>query len=169
VTEPDAPVFDAQLDPEVLHFGETKPTATVCQWCGEGLVNGDLDVCPHCGALLKPSDETLEVPGVTTLAPEAVAMLEAAEEKRRRKTEPRQRISKVVSGPAQAAIGADAAAEEAALQPPDADVRRVMLELDAAARRASAPAEVTAPVPVAPEAEAVTASEPEPESPQTEP
>jgi hypothetical protein len=164
VTEPDAAVFDAKLDPEVLHFGETKPQATVCPWCGEGLPTTDLEVCPHCGALLKPSDEAAEVPGVTTLSPEAVRMLEVAEEKRRRKLEPRRKAITDIAGSVAAPVTMDPDQEAAALQPPDAEVRRAMLELEASARRGS---ELVAP-PVAeppPAAEPVAGTEP----PEAEP
>jgi hypothetical protein len=171
--EPEA-VFVETLDPEVLHFGETKPHATVCAWCGQGLPEAALDVCPHCGALLKPSDEALDVPGVTTLGPEAVRMLEVAEEKRRRKAEPRRRAMTEVASPALATLPTAAAEEEAALLPPDAEVKRVMLELEASARRASEgptteapPAPPEVPPPAEASAEPSAASpEPETEPPQ---
>src|ERR1700675_940278 len=127
MTEPDAAVFDAKLDPEVLHFGETKPQAAICPWCGEGLSKADLEACPHCGALLKPSEDALEVPGVTTLSPEAVRMMEVAEEKRRRKLEPRRKATANVASSVDAADTMDWDQEAAALQPPDAEVRRAML------------------------------------------
>ncbi|MGH2407042.1 MAG: hypothetical protein ACRDF7_03035 [Candidatus Limnocylindrales bacterium] len=159
MTDPEDPVFDAKLDPEVLHFGETKPLATICPWCGQGRPEADLDACPHCGALLKPADEALEVPGVTTLGPEAVRLLQVAEEKRRRKTEPRRKLTTQVAAPALAAVTADAAEEEAAIRLPAAEVRRVMLELEASARRAGLPAEVPA---SSEAAEVPTPAEPEP-------
>ena len=137
MNEPDVPVFDEKLDPEMQRFGETKPLATVCPWCGQGLPEGDLDTCPHCGALLKPADEALEVPGVTTLSLEAARLLEVAEEKRRRKMEPRRKLTTEVANPVRAAIAVDAAQVEAAIQPPADEVRRVMQEMAASARRAS--------------------------------
>jgi hypothetical protein len=139
VKEADALIFAATLDPEVLHFGESKPQATLCAWCGQSLPAVDPDVCPHCGALLKPTDETLEVPGVTTLAPEVLRILEVAAEKRRRKAKPRFRSAPDAPGLAVPPATLEPAEEIAALRPPDAEVKRVMRELEAAARRASAP------------------------------
>ena len=167
--EADAPIFAETLAPEVLHFGETKPQATICSWCGQELAASDLDACPGCGALLKPADSALEVPGVTTLDPEVLRLLAVAEEKRRRKARGRFRSAPPVVPPVAAALAADPEAMGEALRRPDAEVLRVMRELEAAARLAEAPAvlpEAPAELPEAPaDAEAPAdeaATEPEP-------
>ncbi|MFI5255387.1 MAG: hypothetical protein ACHQ15_08020, partial [Candidatus Limnocylindrales bacterium] len=102
MTEPEPPSSTPALDPDVIHFGETKPQAIVCAWCGSPLPSADLESCPHCGAQLKQMDETLDVPGVTTLGPEAIRLLEIAEEKRLRKLKqprPANAAAAVAAGP----------------------------------------------------------------------
>ncbi len=76
--------FGEHLDPETLAFGAPKPQAIVCQWCNGALESDDLEVCPHCGSRLKPTDEDLMVPGVTTLSAEAARALELVEIQRNR-------------------------------------------------------------------------------------
>ena len=148
MSETDEQTFDPALDPEVLHFGESTPPATACPWCGEPLPTADLDACPHCHALLKPTEETLDIPGVTTLAPEVRRILEVAEAKRRKKAKPRFRSEPDAPSLAAMPEMLGPAEEIAALRPPDAEVKRVMRELEAAARRANGP-RVEPPVPLA--------------------
>jgi hypothetical protein len=140
VTDPNAPLFAETLDPEVIHFGETKPQATICPWCGEALPSADLDACPHCAVLLKPADAALEVPGVTTMDPEVLRLLAVAEEKRRRKARGRFRSDPQADAPVAAVLAGDPVEQVGALRRPDAEVLRVMRELEEAARRAAAPA-----------------------------
>jgi hypothetical protein len=138
VKKPDAVTFAETLDPEVLRFGESKPPAALCPWCGQTLSAADVETCPHCQALLKPADEALEVPGVTTLAPEAVRMLEVAEAKKRRKAKGRFRTASDEPILPVAAPALDPDEEIAAVQPPDAEVRRVMRQLEYEAALAAA-------------------------------
>ena len=49
--------FAEDLDPETLAFGAPKPQAIVCQWCNGPLESDGLELCPHCGSRLKPTDE----------------------------------------------------------------------------------------------------------------
>jgi hypothetical protein len=130
--------FAQTLDPEVLRFGETKPPAAICPWCGQPLPAADLDACPHCQALLKPADAALEVPGVTTLSQDALRILEIAEAKKRRKA--RGRFRTVADEPIMpiVPVSPDADEEIAAIQPPDAEVRRVMRQLEYEAALAAA-------------------------------
>ena len=158
--------FAPTLDPEVLSFGETKPQALVCGWCNQPLPGPDLERCPHCDANLTPADESIVVPGVTTLSEEAAHLLELAEVKRQREAARRGEtmLASPRSGPPLAPVPAPAAAEiEAALRPPDDEVRRVMRELELEARRAAAIAEPSLPVEEAEdEAEYEARQEPEP-------
>jgi hypothetical protein len=74
--EPDedlATVFKPGLDPETLSFGVDKPASSVCQWCNALLDDPTVSTCPHCGAALQPVEPDVEVPGLTTMAPEALA------------------------------------------------------------------------------------------------
>ena len=174
--KPVAVTFAATLDPEVLRFGESKPAATLCPWCGQALAATDLDACPHCGALLKPADEALEVPGVTTLSQEALRILEVAEVKARRKTKRRFGSAPEAPSPTVAPLAPDPDEEMAAVRPPDAEVRRVMRELEIEARRAALAADApavaseAAPAPaIAPEPVPEPAQEPVAEHPEAEP
>jgi len=155
--------FAPTLDPEVLTFGETKPQALVCGWCNQPLPGPDLERCPHCDANLKPADDSIVVPGVTTLSEEAAHLLELAEVKRQREAARRGEtmLASPRSGPPVAPVPAPAAAEiEAALRPPDDEVRRVMRELELDARRAAATRE-----PPLPEEEIEVEARQEPEPP----
>jgi hypothetical protein len=158
VKKPDAVTFAETLDPAVLRFGESKPPVAVCPWCGQALPAAGLDACPHCQAPLKPADEALEVPGVTTLAPEVVRMLEIAEAKKKRKAKGRFRTSTDEPILPVAPVTPDADEEMAAVRPPDAEVRRVMRELEIEA--ALAAAGLAAPGSASTEGEPATAAEP---------
>lgn len=145
--DPGDTAFAEHLDPAIRDFGAPKPQAVVCQWCNEPLGSDDPEVCPHCGSRLKPTEENLLVPGVTTLSSEAARALELAEIQRNRAaaksgqamyTTPRLATAEaVIPAPDEATI-------EAANRPPDDEVRRVMLELELEARQAKALADARA-------------------------
>ncbi|HEY8167526.1 MAG: hypothetical protein ACHQ02_01235 [Candidatus Limnocylindrales bacterium] len=136
--------FSADLDPETLAFGEPKPLAIVCQWCNGALETTDLEICPHCGSRLKPTDENLVVPGVTTLSSEAARALELVEIQRNRAAA--QSGAAMYTTPSLATAASvvpapDEATVEAANRPPDDEVRRLMLEMELEARQARAAAD----------------------------
>lgn len=135
--------FVPTLDPEILSFGETKPQALVCGWCNAPLPAADLERCPNCDANLQLADETIAIPGVTTLSEGAAHLLELAQVKRQREAARRGEVMyAALSGPSVAPVPAPAEAEiEAALRPPDDEVRRVMRELEDEARRLAAAVE----------------------------
>jgi hypothetical protein len=133
--------FGEHLDPETLAFGAPKPQAIVCQWCNGPLDSDTLEVCPHCGSRLKPTDEGLVVPGVTTLSAEAARALELAEIQRNREAaKSGEAMYKTPSLATAAAVipAPDEATVEAANRPPDDEVRRLMLEMELEARQARA-------------------------------
>jgi hypothetical protein len=133
--------FGEHLDPETLAFGAPKPQAIVCQWCNGALASDDLEVCPHCGSRLKPTDEDLVVPGVTTLSAEAARALELVEIQRNREAAKSGQAMYTTPSlaTAQSIVPApDEATVEAANRPPDDEVRRVMLEMELEARQARA-------------------------------
>ncbi len=135
--------FGQHLDPETLAFGAPKPQAIVCQWCNEALDSDDLEVCPHCGSRLKPTDEDLVVPGVTTLSAEAARALELVEIQRNReaaKTGQAMYATPSLASAAAVVPAPDEATVEAANRPPDDEVRRLMLEMELEARQARATA-----------------------------
>jgi len=139
--------FGEHLDPETLAFGAPKPQAIVCQWCNGPLESDGLDLCPHCGSRLKPTDEDLVVPGVTTLSAEAARALELAEIQRNReaaKTGQAMYATPSLSSPSAVVPAPDEATVEAANRPPDDEVRRIMLELEREARQARAMADARA-------------------------
>ncbi|MET1232275.1 MAG: hypothetical protein ABWY52_05450 [Candidatus Limnocylindrales bacterium] len=135
--------FGEHLDPETLAFGAPKPQAIVCQWCNGALETADLDVCPHCGSRLRPTDDDLIVPGVTTLSAEAARALELVEIQRNReaaKTGQAMYTTPSLATAAAVVPAPDEATVEAANRPPDDEVRRVMLEMELEARQARAAA-----------------------------
>ena len=81
--EETASSFAADLHPETLSFGVDKPAPTVCQWCNTPLEDATVAICPHCGAALQPLDPDVEVPGLTTMSPEARAAQARVERKLR--------------------------------------------------------------------------------------
>ena len=145
-TDADAAFIEA-LDPATRAFGETKPQAVVCQWCNGTLESAELTTCPHCGSLLRPVDENLVVPGVTTLSPDAARRLEIVEVQRQREAA-RRGEALYVAPTLEPSIGVvpapDAATIDAALRPPDDEVRRLMREMELDAREAAAAAEARA-------------------------
>jgi hypothetical protein len=133
--------FSEDLDPETRAFGAAKPQAIVCQWCNGPLDSADLDVCPHCGSRLKPTEEDLVVPGVTTLSVEAARALELVEIQRNReaaKAGEAMYATPSLAGAAAVVPAPDEAAVEAATRPPDEEVRRLMLQMELEARQARA-------------------------------
>jgi len=145
--EPDpdevATAFSEDLDPETRAFGAPKPQAIVCQWCNGALESTDLEVCPHCGSRLRPTDADLVVPGVTTLSSEAARAIELAEIQRNREAAKTGQAMYTTPSlaTAQAVVPApDEATVEAANRPPDDEVRRLMLEMELEARQARATA-----------------------------
>lgn len=133
--------FAEDLDPETLAFGAPKPQAIVCQWCNQPLESDGLELCPHCGSRLKPTDEDLVVPGVTTLSAEAARALELVEIQRNREAAKSGQAMYTTPSlaSAQSVVPApDEATVEAANRPPDDEVRRVMLEMELEARQARA-------------------------------
>lgn len=133
--------FGEHLDPETLAFGAPKPQAMVCQWCNGPLESDDLELCPNCGSRLKPTDEDLVVPGVTTLSAEAARALELVEIQRNREAAKSGQAMYTTPSlaTAQSVVPApDEATVEAANRPPDDEVRRVMLEMELEARQARA-------------------------------
>ena len=161
--------FSVNLAPEVQAFGAPKPLASVCQWCNAGLPDPDVAICPHCGGRLKPIDEALEVPGLTTITPEARAALERAAVQRLRDAARRGRTNEPPfqvggSSPAEPPPAPvpelDDAEVQAAIAPPEDAVRRLMLEMELEALRSARardqlPLEIGEPEP--------GGSEPEPE------
>jgi len=136
--------FNEDLAPETLAFGAPKPQAIVCQWCNGPLESDDLEVCPHCGSRLKPTEEDLVVPGVTTLSSEAARALELVEIQRNREAAKAGQAMYTTPSLASAAAvvpAPDEATVEAANRPPDDEVRRVMLQMELEARQARAAAE----------------------------
>ena len=133
--------FAEDLDPETLAFGAPKPQAIVCQWCNGPLESDGLELCPHCGSRLKPTDEDLIVPGVTTLSAEAARALELVEIQRNREAAKSGQAMYTTPSlaSAQSVVPApDEATIDAADRPPDDEVRRVMLEMELEARQARA-------------------------------
>ena len=133
--------FGEHLDPETRAFGAPKPQAIVCQWCNGPLESDDLELCPHCGSRLKPTDDDLVVPGVTTLSAEAARALELVEIQRNREAAKSGQAMYTTPSlaTAQSIVPApDEATVEAANRPPDEEVRRVMLEMELEARQARA-------------------------------
>ncbi|HEY8198311.1 MAG TPA: zinc ribbon domain-containing protein [Candidatus Limnocylindrales bacterium] len=133
--------FGEHLDPETRAFGAPKPQAIVCQWCNGSLASDDLELCPHCGSRLKPTDADLVVPGVTTLSAEAARALELVEIQRNREAAKSGQAMYTTPSlaSAQSVVPApDEATVEAANRPPDDEVRRLMLEMELEARQARA-------------------------------
>ena len=131
--------FSADLDPDTLAFGAPKPLALVCQWCNQPLESAELEACPHCGSRLRPTDDNLIVPGVTTLSSEAARALELVEIQRNReaaKSGAAMYTQTSLSTSTPVVPAPDEATIEAANRPPDDEVRRLMLEMELEARQA---------------------------------
>ena len=161
--------FSEDLDPETLAFGAPKPQAIVCQWCNGPLDSNDLEVCPHCGSRLKPAEEDLEVPGVTTLSSDAARALELAEIQRNREAAKAGQAMYTTPSLASAAAvvpAPDEATVEAANRPPDEEVRRIMLQMELEARQARATASARADIEemIVADAEHAASADTEPEA-----
>lgn len=138
--------FSTELGPEVRDFGQTRPLEVVCQWCGSTLPDPEADACPVCGGRLKPLGDLVDVPGLTQIGPEARAAQARVEIARLRDAARRGQIVPTESAvalpsdpevpPAPPPVLAESEIE-AAIRPPDAAVRRLMLELEQDARRAA--------------------------------
>ena len=114
----------------------TGPT-TRCPWCSAELPAPDVEHCPSCGAALTPAAGTEpQLPGVTTLDPEAI--LRARSEVAR----PRSRILSFITG--EVTVESANATDPASFAPPSDDVRREMLRLQLEAERADLEAETVA-------------------------
>lgn len=130
--------FAPGLDDEALGFTSAMRQPAGCPWCGGPIPDRAAGTCPSCGAALHPIAEMPDIPGVT-VAPADV-----------------RRTVRDVS-PEILALVAPAVGDQIALPgsrpelgPPDASVRRAMLQLELEAQRAALAA---AGVPAAPDAE----------------
>jgi hypothetical protein len=138
--------FVETLDEETLHFGEPAPAPVVCQWCNEPLADPDAEMCPHCGGRLRPVDEAIDVPGVTTLPTEA---LEAELRLRRRIQDAASSASaralgetpEPTSAPSRSVLPPVADGSDV-FRPPSDEVARLMREMELQARIAQLEREV---------------------------
>lgn len=106
---------------------------SICPWCSASYP-GEPDVCPSCGAALAVDPTTdPSLPGLTAIDPEAVLRAKVPVAR------PRNRLLSWISGDYTDEVGT--AAEEGALAPPPAEVRREMLRLELAAEVANLQAE----------------------------
>ncbi len=117
--------FAPGLDDEALGFTSAVRQPPGCPWCGGSIPDGAAATCPSCGAALHPIAEMPDIPGVT-VAPADV-----------------RRTVRDVS-PEILALVAPAVGDQIALPgsrpelgPPDASVRRAMLQLELEAQRAA--------------------------------
>lgn len=110
---------------------------TRCPWCSAALPAPDVERCPACGATLASATGTEpQLPGVTTLDPEAI--LRARSEVSR----PRSRILSFISG--EVAVETGSPTDAGSIAPPSDEVRREMLRLQIEAERADLEAETVA-------------------------
>lgn len=160
VTDEGDTAFAAEaLDEETLHFGEPAPAPLVCQWCNAPLSDAGAEVCPHCGGRLQPVDETIVVPGVTTLPAEA---LEAELRLRRRIADAAASASARALGetppvPPVPPVLPPVQDGDPVFRPPSDEVARLMREMELEARLAQVEREV--PDEVLAQAEAAAAAE----------
>ena len=117
--------FAPGLDDEALGFTSALRQPPGCPWCGGSIPDAAAATCPSCGAALYPIAEMPDIPGVT-MAPADV-----------------RRTVRDVS-PEILALVAPAVGDQIALPgsrpelgPPDASVRRAMLQLELEAQRAA--------------------------------
>ncbi len=131
-----ATAFKPGLDPDTLNFGLDKPAPTVCQWCNTLLDDPTVSTCPHCGAALQPVEPDVEVPGLTTVTPEARAAQARAERKLVEVTQGRSLGRSLLAGGAAppAAPGLlgseDEAIQAGSFQPPDPQVQDVIRRME---------------------------------------
>lgn len=143
--------FVGGLEASVLEFGAARPSARVCQWCNAELPDAGAATCPSCGASLRSTQPDVEIPGLTTSAAATAGG-------------PRLQIPS--TGPTAPAVrGAgplpaeqplpegtlppvdlelDEETVHAAVQPPDSEVRRLMLEMELEQLRAEREGELGA-------------------------
>ncbi len=120
-----ARAFAPGLDDEALGFTSAIRQPAGCPWCGGPIPEHDAAACPSCGAALHPVAGMPDIPGVT-VAPADV----------------RHTVRGV--SPEILALVAPAVGDQIALSgsrpelgPPDASVRRAMLQLELEAQRAA--------------------------------
>jgi len=110
---------------------------TRCPWCSAELPAPNVEQCLSCGATLNSATGTEpQLPGVTTLDPEAI--LRARSEV----TRPRSRILSFITG--EVSVDAGDETDAASIAPPSNEVRREMLRLQLEAELADLEAETVA-------------------------
>jgi len=131
--------FAPGLDDEALGFTSALRQPAGCPWCGGSVPDRAAATCPSCGAALRPIAELPDIPGVT-VAPADV---------RRTVRDVSPEILALVAPVVGDQIALPGSRPE--LGPPDASVRRAMLQLELEAQRAALEA---AGLPAAPDATA---------------
>ena len=105
----------------------------VCSWCSASITEG-MTTCPSCGANLIP-DADANVPGLTAV--DAASIIRS-----KTPAQPRSRLMSWLSG--DYATDLPSKAEQAAIAPPDLDVKREILRLELEAEVANLQAEADA-------------------------
>ena len=118
-----ARAFAPSIGDETRAFGSLRPLRTVCMWCNGPLESADLDVCPHCGAALKPVSDDIEIPGVTIAPVDLKKAAAAAAEA----------LARTLARPAETVTALGMRPD---LEPPSDAVRRAMQELAASGQPA---------------------------------
>ena len=126
-----AAAFAPGLDDAALGVAPITEHRAACGWCGASLRDPAATTCPNCGAALQPTFELPEIPGVN-VAP--VDVRRAV-----RTVDPE--ILALVAAPV--ADGIARPGTRPALEPPDASIRRLMLQLELEAKRPAAVADAT--------------------------
>ncbi|HET7677625.1 MAG TPA: hypothetical protein VFK38_07210, partial [Candidatus Limnocylindrales bacterium] len=133
--------FAENVDPTLHEYGLPKPPERVCQWCNQPLPDPEAAVCPHCGSRLKPVEEELDVPGLTSVARSAIEAQERIERKRREAAG--ERAARVLGGAPLAPASSlppvvlpPAIEGDPSFQPPDPEVERLMRQMELEARLA---------------------------------
>jgi hypothetical protein len=133
-----ATAFKPGLDPDTLNFGLDKPASTVCQWCNALLDDPTVSTCPHCGAALQPVEPDVEVPGLTTMTPEARAA-QARVERRLLEASQTRSLGKALLGGGAVDAGSpladlvpsdEEAMQAGSFQPPDPTVQDVIRRME---------------------------------------
>lgn len=114
-----ARTFDPAVAAEMQDYDSPRPLRIVCMWCNGALESANLDVCPHCGAALKPVSDDIDIPGVT-VAPVDLKKARAAAAEAVTRT--LGRLSDAVAAPG----------VRPELEPPNEAVRLAMHDLGAA-------------------------------------
>jgi hypothetical protein len=105
----------------------------ICSWCSAEIAEGATE-CPSCGANLVPDGDP-NVPGVTAVDAASIIRSKST-------SQPRSRLLSWISGEYQTDVPSKA--EQAAIAPPDLDVRREILRLELEAEVANLQAEADA-------------------------